>query len=447
MKRKSLLIREGIMWIVALAVMAGLIVFCVLMNRFYLMDYLQKQRIASMKTAYKELNAAFDNESYNTEDFKVTIENLCEKNNVNILVIDSGADVVFSSSRNADIMGQALMGYLFKFPATNIVDTIETKDKYEINMVDDQRTSEQYYDMWGLCDNGNVFLIRSSRASVLAQAMFVGQLLNYLMVVLIAAILVVVTIISRYMYVRELKVENEKLSQDIAQKEKIDNMRKEFLSNVSHELKTPLAIIQGYAEGLKDSVNSDEESRDFYCDVIMDEASKMNKMVNKLLDLNHIEFGDVEIKYDTFNIVELIKNYLGTVGILIEQKNADVRMSDYEPIYVYSDEYFTQEIFNNYFSNALNHLEGDNIIEISLEIKDNLVYVYVFNTGKQIPEDSIPYIWDKFYKVDKARTREYGGSGVGLSIVKALLENMDQKYGVDNFAEGVRFFFTLKKAD
>ena len=114
---------------------------------------------------------------------------------------------------------------------------------------------------------------------------------------------------------------------------------------------------------------------------------------------------------------------------------------------VKADEYYTEEVFNNYFSNAMNHVAGDMKIDVSVrDFDDDRVMISVFNTGDQIPEESLERIWEKFYKVDKARTREYGGSGVGLSIVKAILEKMDQTYGAENTDNGVRFFFTLEKA-
>ena len=119
-------------------------------------------------------------------------------------------------------------------------------------------------------------------------------------------------------------------------------------------------------------------------------------------------------------------------------------MDDYPDIYVWADEFKTEEILQNYYSNAINHVNGDMIIEIKLQQIDNHVRISVFNTGTPIPEDSVKHIWDKFYKVDKARTREYGGSGVGLSIVKAILDSMHQQYGVVNYDNGVEFCFELE---
>lgn len=245
--------------------------------------------------------------------------------------------------------------------------------------------------------------------------------------------------------ISELKSANNELQKDIENKIQIDEMRKEFLSNVSHELKTPIALIQGYAEGLLDNINDDNESREFYCEVIIDEANKMNNMVKKLLTLNQIEFGNNQVTFERFNIIQVLRSVINSETLLAEQKNAVIHMADYDPIYVWADEYMVEEVITNYISNAINHVSGENKIEVSLENRQDVVRISVFNTGKCIPEDELDKIWIKFYKVDKARTREYGGSGIGLSIVKAILGAMNQKCGVINHDNGVEFWFELDR--
>ena len=245
--------------------------------------------------------------------------------------------------------------------------------------------------------------------------------------------------------ISELKSANNELLRDIEKKNEMEKMRTEFLSNVSHELKTPIALIQGYAEGLKEGVNDDEESRNYYCEVIVDEASKMNQMVQKLLTLNQLEFGNKTVSLERFDVVDLIRNYLQSSLLLCEQKGVQLKMEDYPPIHVWADEFGVEEVFNNYFTNAMNHVDGEKIIEVRVQTTENKVRVSVFNTGAPIPEDSIAHIWEKFYKVDKARTRAYGGSGVGLSIVKAIMDSMNQPYGVLNYENGVEFWFELDK--
>lgn len=244
--------------------------------------------------------------------------------------------------------------------------------------------------------------------------------------------------------ISELKTANNELQKDIENKIQIDELRKEFLSNVSHELKTPIALIQGYAEGLQDNINDDQESREFYCEVIIDEAKKMNKMVKKLLTLNQIEFGKNQVTFERFDVVSLIQNVLQSAKLLAEQKEAVLALDrEYEPVYVWADEYMVEEVVTNYVSNAVNHVDFEKQIWVSLEMKESTVRIKVFNTGKQIPEEELEKVWIKFYKVDKARTRAYGGSGIGLSIVKAVMDSMNQKCGVLNHDNGVEFWFEL----
>ena len=246
--------------------------------------------------------------------------------------------------------------------------------------------------------------------------------------------------------ISQLKTANNELQRDIERKTQIDDMRKEFLSNVSHELKTPLALISGYAEGLKECVQDDPESRDFYCDVIIDEAGKMNNMVKKLLTLNQLEFGNEQAKMDRFDIMQLIRGKVNSAQILAKQKDASLEAEGPDELFVWGDEFMVEEVLTNYLSNAFNHVNGERRVAVSAACENEKCRVTVFNTGDNIPEEELDKLWIKFYKVDKARTREYGGSGVGLSIVKAIMDSMHQDYGVYNTPEGVVFWFELEKA-
>lgn len=246
--------------------------------------------------------------------------------------------------------------------------------------------------------------------------------------------------------ISELKSANNELQKDIQNKIQIDEMRKEFLSNVSHELKTPIALIQGYAEGLQDNISEDQESWEFYCEVIIDEANKMNKMVKKLLTLNQIEFGKEQINFERFDIVEVVNSVIQSATLLAEQKGAEITlMEEKDSIYVWADEYMIEEVITNYISNAINHVDGEKNITVSMQQREDVLRVSVFNTGQPIPEEDLDKIWIKFYKVDKARTRAYGGSGIGLSIVKAIMDSMNQQCGVINHANGVEFWFELDR--
>ncbi len=243
--------------------------------------------------------------------------------------------------------------------------------------------------------------------------------------------------------ISELKKANNSLKKDIQQKEQMEEMRNEFLGNVSHELKTPIALIQGYAEGLKEGVSDNPEDRAYYCDVIMDEADKMNQMVKNLLTLNQLEFGEDDLVFEKFDITEIIRSVLSNMQIMGHQDEAKVIFRQEEPVYVWADAFKVEQVIRNYVSNAFHHLDGDKVIEVKIKLEDNKARISVFNTGTPIPEADLDHIWDKFYKVDKAHTREYGGNGIGLSIVKAIMKSLHQDYGVKNYDNGVEFWFEL----
>ena len=232
----------------------------------------------------------------------------------------------------------------------------------------------------------------------------------------------------------------------IEMKEEIDKqneIKEEMIHNISHDLKTPIALIQGYAEGLQESISDNPEDMDYYCDVIIDEAGKMNKMVKNLLTLNQLEFGDGSVNMERFDIISVIAGVIHSMQIKANEKQVNIEFNQMEPIYVWADEFQIEEVITNYLSNALNHVDENRIIQVKIQEKNGIVRVSVFNTGKNIPENELDNIWIKFYKVDKARTRAYGGNGIGLSIVKAIMDRHEKKCGAINRPDGVEFWFEL----
>ena len=227
-------------------------------------------------------------------------------------------------------------------------------------------------------------------------------------------------------------------------------MRKQFVSDVSHELKTPIALIQGYAEGLKENVTTDEESREFYTDVILDEANKMDKLVKRLLELMKLEYEDRELNNSHFDIVELINGVIKNSKVVLEDENILVEFNQKDPITVFADDFYIEQVVTNYFTNAIKNIsEKNGVKKIKISIKNskdpNKLRVSVFNTGEKIPEDTIERIWTRFYKVDSSRNREKGGTGIGLSLVKAIMNKYNNSYGVVNKKDGVEFFFEINK--
>ena len=226
-------------------------------------------------------------------------------------------------------------------------------------------------------------------------------------------------------------------------------MRKQFISDVSHELKTPIALIQGYAEGLIENVNSSEESRKFYAEVILDESNKMDQMVKKLLELMKLEYKERQFNDTEFDLIELIKEELKRNTVVLEENNILVEFDNDKRQLVCADQEYIEQVINNYLSNAIKHVKvKDNkkkIIIRTEEIGDK-IRLYIYNTGDKIPEEYINKIWGRFYKLDSSRNRSEGGTGIGLALVKAIMNNYNNEYGVKNYDNGVEFYCDINKS-
>ena len=484
--------KHSIKWQVT-AVFAGLLIVLILALMMINLRFLEPYYINNKKVAfiemYQELNTAVEDGSIENEDVSTELAHLAEENNISFLVSDQTLEKVFTNVQNPELLRNQLVGYLLN-QAQKQGKVLEKTNDYEISQSFDPWNQKEYIDMWGHIGNDNQFLLRSPVEGIRESAEISNRFLVYIGSVLGILALVLVWYFSKRMTkplleltalsdrlanldfeakynsggkneigelganfnrmseklestISELKKANNSLKHDIEQKEKIEQMRTEFLGNVSHELKTPIALIQGYAEGLKEGVSDDPDSRQFYCDVIMDEAAKMNQMVKNLLTLNQLEFGDEDIVFERFDITELIRGILQSMEILAQQAEAQVIFGLREPVYVWADEFKVEQVLRNYISNAFHHVDGEKVVEVKVMKGPDKARVSVFNTGQPIPEEDLAHIWDKFYKVDKAHTREYGGNGIGLSIVKAIMESFHQEYGVNNYDNGVEFWFEL----
>lgn len=422
----------------------------------------------------------------------------CSINNVNIITIDKDftTEIYITNNNKENSVDKNLQICMMNYINGNLdrKKIVSEKENYSIYYSFDEYLSIYYLEMYGNLDDGAYFLIRTPIDSISESVSvmnnftgiaFVGYLILGIICITIFAIYISKSInrlceISKKMSnldfsekyedsvnkeidilgdnfnnlsnslensLKELKEANCQLEKDIQEKIQIDDMRKEFISNVSHELKTPIALIQGYSEGLKECVN--DEEKDFYCDVIIDESKTMNNLVKQLINLNQIEFGGEQLQIEQFDIVELTNGILQNFNLIIKDKNVSLKVNTKDSIIVSADEFRIEQIITNYITNALNHIDDlktdkREIIIDTQEINDKIRFS-VFNTGSYLAEEELDKIWIKFYKTDKARTREYGGSGIGLSIVAAIMNLYKEDYGVCNKDDGVEFWINLRK--
>ncbi len=486
-RRRGSLVREIGGMIIGLV--AATVLLCWLLNTVFLERYYLRDKRRILESGYATIEEASAAGRLESDEFDVTFDNLCANGNFNIIIISADRTIVRSSANNNRELLYEFLDILFAGPPDS-GDVLVQEDRYMILRKTDDRLSSEYLVLYGTLSDGNAILMRTALESIKESVKVANKLLLYIGILVlifggavsffvarrVTRPVLELTDISKRMAeldfdakydpgagrtneidelgahmnelsrtlertISELKGANNQLLLDIEQKTRIDDMRKDFISNVSHELKTPLALIQGYAEGLKEGVSEDPESRGFYCDVILDETERMTRMVKKLLTLSQLESGRETISFERFDLAELVRGVLHSSEILLEQAGVTVSEVPDGPVYVWADEFMAEEVLGNYLSNAIHHAGGERRVAISCRQAGGVVRLCVFNTGSPIPDAEIDKIWDKFYKVDKARTREYGGSGIGLSIVKAVAEAFHRDCGVENRPDGVEFWF------
>lgn len=474
--------------LIFIALVAGIICLSCLANTFFLEKYYVRKKVGILMDAYQSIVTLSFADDQGQEAFADELSSICSRSNIAMFILDANSQTRYASTNGGKGLEYELLGYLFGMekPAEKVLEQTEDYILQQKSLRDGE-----YLRMQGTLANGISFILSTPLESIRESAgianrfsLYVGLLgavLGGIAIWLIAGKITrpikQLNLISEQMVeldfeakyqgrdrneigmlgenmnklsaslektIGELKTANLTLTHDLQTKERQEQMRQEFIAGVSHELKTPIALIQGYAEGLSEGIADDDpESKAFYCEVIMDEAAKMNSIVSKLLTLNELEFGSSNPEMKRFDLTEFVSQYLASAAMLAQQKDIRVEFDDSHPVFIWGDEERIAQVIENYFSNAVNHCKGEKKIHISVTEEGEHVRCAVFNTGDPIPEDSLPHLWDKFYKVDKARSREYGGSGVGLSIVKAIVESMNGTYGVRNVTGGVEFWFEL----
>ncbi|MBQ9610328.1 MAG: HAMP domain-containing protein [Lachnospiraceae bacterium] len=443
----------------------------------------------NMITTYKSCNTFFEDDNYSDDTINDLYGKIKNPSDAIVLVIDFESNKIYTNINDDGRMMESLYRIMDSVLAKN--EKINDKSaQYVINRNYDEVINSDYYDLIGTLDNGYMIIIRSSISKIDSVVKVVTRVFNYITVFLIVFSSFFVLLLSNVFSnpikklshsarrmadldfetkvpvytkdeigelgesmnemssklektISQLMTANLELEKDIEDKQKLDEMRRDFLSYVSHDLKTPIALIQGYAEGLKDNITDDPKELEYYYDVIIDEAKKMNTIVQKLINLNKIEYGEFNINIERFELVEFINDILSSTRILADNIKANLVFEEEAPVYVWSDEFMIEEAFTNYLTNAIHYVTENGIIRVFFEKNVKNIRVCVYNQGNQIPEEDLDKLFIKFYKVDKARSREYGGSGIGLSIVAATMEALGNEYGVYNTDDGVVFYFDL----
>lgn len=243
--------------------------------------------------------------------------------------------------------------------------------------------------------------------------------------------------------IQEIRKQNEQLEAELKRKDALEQMRKAFISDVSHELKTPIALIQGYAEGLLYDINQDSKNKEEYCQVIVDEAKQMSSLVNDLLFISKLESGVEPLNVESFKISPLVSNVCEKLEtILSPDVHVDMNIPDIE---ISGDYRKIERVLTNLMTNAYKYVNEKGIIRMNAVEKGDKLRVQIYNSCDNMQEEELEKIWLSFYKIDKSRNREaaLSSTGLGLSIVKKLMDLHKEACGARNIEDGVEFWFEL----
>ena len=238
----------------------------------------------------------------------------------------------------------------------------------------------------------------------------------------------------------ELKSANARLKDEIETERQLDAMRRGFVANVSHELKTPIAIISGYAEGLKLNINND--AKEEYCNVIIDESRRMNELVLSILNLSKYESGQIPLNLSEFDVCGLVSPMLERI---FSTRPVHLENNIESGISVYADMMQTEQALRAYLENAAAHTPDGGVVRVTAEQKEKTVRISVYNSGSHVEEEQMSQIWQSFYRGDTSHKRESGRFGLGLSIVSAICRQHGTSCGVYNTEDGVSFWIEMPK--
>jgi len=445
----------------------SVIVILILANTFLLKQFYVNRKQDLFEEYYTEINLLETTDYNHQSELFRRIE---LTTNADILIVDELNQVVYSSRQFDGV----------SIPPRYVpIDT----EVYEFDIINLPNGPGDTFVLRGILDNGYQIELQSPISAIQENVRYVNEFLLYVGMIGIAISLLAAYFIANHItkpirqindvtkqmknlnFETVLSINNkdelgelstsinklaetlsktfDNLNEELRENKSLSQKRRELVNNVSHELKTPLALIQGYSEGLQIHIDSNQTQRDYYTNVIVEEAQNMNRIIENLLEIEDV---DTNFKVDITNhvdLVEYIGKHVNKHKMVMKQKN--ITLKEYYPkeLFVDMDLYLTDRVFTNYIVNAINYCEDSGDIIVKITTNETHAQISVYNTFKGFNESELEQLWDSFYKVDSARTRDVGGHGLGLSIVKSIQEQLNQAFGVRHVDQGVEFWFEI----
>ena len=438
----------------SICILAGLWLFQVI----FLNTYYEYQKTSELNKIALKVQ-----KSYGTDEFELLLDELAFKNGVCIEIVSN--NVIYSSNPSRGCISGLYQNQSYK---KTFIDSNLSKKVYRV--VNNRFKNKTLVYALKLDKDFYVF-INSSLQPLDSTINILASQLVYVTFIVLALSFLIAYFVSKKLTEPIVKLKNaaNKMSKgdydvvfntnsDIIELDelastlndacdelsKTDELRRELLANVSHDLKTPLTMIKAYAEMVRDLTYKDKKKREENLNTIIEETERLNILVNDILELSKIQSEVSELKIELFDLHDMIKQIIGKFKYLEETKDYKFIYENDQEIFVNADKHKIEQVIYNLIGNAVNYVGKDKIVKINLTIKENSILVEIIDHGKGIDKEELNLIWDKYYKVDKTYKRNIIGTGLGLSIVKNILIKHNFIYGVNSDkGKGSTFYFEI----
>ena len=442
---------------------------CWFFNTTFLEKYYIFHKEKELKSSFDQVRLICEKQGDSSDDAYVQFERICANGNINMLIADQDRNLIWSSYSSAQRFQMQMEDWLYGSDRSRVQVLSSGKD-YTLLRQTDERLQSEYLVLLGTLKNGNNLYMRAAVESIRESASITNQF--FVMVSMGAIILSVILIIvlskgishpihalsdiarrmtqldfdAKYIPVRhvsreidelgnsmnelsetleetisELKTANVSLQQDIEKKEQIDEMRKEFLSNVSHELKTPITSMKVLADSLLAQPDAPVELYQEFMADIAEEIDRENKIITDLLSLVKMDKKAADLHIENKNINELLELIIKRLTPIADKQDINLVLESFRPVNAEVDETKLTLALSNLVENAIKYNKEGGWVHVSLNVDNKYFYVKVEDSGIGIPKESQDAIFERFYRVDKSHSREIGGTGLGLAITRSAI--------------------------
>lgn len=461
------------LFMVFLILMISLVVSGMLLNSIFLESYYIYKNKGVLVSASEKIKDEYIDSNGSDLEYADVIQNI---ESINTIIVDKNFNIQYNSLRKKSSDEEKRLSGQLKNDILNNEKKLSKKYVYYIDEKDNAQNTRLVF-VSKVNDDNFIVLVKSVRS--IHQSVVIANefyIIAGLIVMIIGAVFILIFSnkitkpiiqmsnvaenISNLEFDKVVRVTSQdeigrlgnsinkisyKLNCSINELKQDVESKKELIRNMSHELKTPIGIIKGYAEGLKYGVANDKEKMDKYCNILVEECDRMDKLVKELLNYSMMEGGMVKLNITTFDIHELLRRIVERFDAVFSEKKINFKVNSTEKFEVSADIDMIEKALSNFIINAIDYVNDKKIIEVNAEKDKDKIKISVFNAGEHIRMEELNKIWDVCYRVDKARTRKYGGHGIGLSIVKLIVELHGGMVKVENVDGGVKFSFELGK--